>query len=409
MASLPRELLPLLIVEGCLPEPSDFSLDQLDIPVQLFHQFPLPGGQVLAQQDVRAELHSCQRVIELMADGDDELLHGFLLLPGDALCLFPLLELLPAPDALHDAKDGLRKLGIGGLIFHDVVNCPDFQPFDCKAEVLVSCQEGDRDIQLGVVDVPGELQPVAFGEIVVEKDEIDNLAASEEFQCGIGVLTPVNGEFLRLVGGEKMLNDSHVPGVVVHKEQRYRLVRLHLSLIYTNWGEDMQLPPNGLCSVDFQGWIGYTNAVRLERTQCARVPTGPPSRSPFRSEYGTMAKKSSILVVDDEDALRTVLSSELLNEGYEVHSAADGDDAITELDKGQYDLVLLDIKMPRMNGFEVLKHIKQNHAKTKVVMLTGFADLKNAIESKKLGADDFVSKPYDLVDLLTTIERVLSE
>jgi len=122
-----------------------------------------------------------------------------------------------------------------------------------------------------------------------------------------------------------------------------------------------------------------------------------------------MAKKSSILVVDDEDALRTVLSSELMNEGYEVHSAADGDDAITELDKGQYDLVLLDIKMPRMNGFEVLKHIKQNHARTKVVMLTGFADLKNAIESKKLGADDFVSKPYDLVDLLTTIERVLSE
>jgi FixJ family two-component response regulator len=56
-----------------------------------------------------------------------------------------------------------------------------------------------------------------------------------------------------------------------------------------------------------------------------------------------------------------------------------------------------------------LKFIKEKHAKTKVVMLTGFADLKNAIESKKLGADDFVSKPYDLVDLLTTIERVLSE
>ncbi len=65
--------------------------------------------------------------------------------------------------------------------------------------------------------------------------------------------------------------------------------------------------------------------------------------------------------------------------------------------------------MPRMNGFEVLKYIKEKHEKTKVVMLTGFADLKNAIESKKLGADDFVSKPYDLVDLLTTIERVLSE
>jgi len=122
-----------------------------------------------------------------------------------------------------------------------------------------------------------------------------------------------------------------------------------------------------------------------------------------------MAKKSSVLVVDDEDSLRTVLSNELSNEGYEVRNAADGDAAISELQKNQYDLVLLDIKMPRMNGFEVLKFIKEGHPKTKVVMLTGFADLKNAIESKKLGADDFVSKPYDLVDLLTTIERVLTE
>jgi DNA-binding NtrC family response regulator len=122
-----------------------------------------------------------------------------------------------------------------------------------------------------------------------------------------------------------------------------------------------------------------------------------------------VAKKSSVLVVDDEEALRTVLSGELANEGYDVKAAADGDEAISEVEKSPFDLVLLDIKMPRMSGFEVLKYIKVNHAKTKVVMLTGFADLKNAIESKKLGADDFVSKPYDLVDLLTTIERVLSE
>jgi DNA-binding NtrC family response regulator len=122
-----------------------------------------------------------------------------------------------------------------------------------------------------------------------------------------------------------------------------------------------------------------------------------------------MAKKRSVLVVDDEDALRTVLSSELTNEGYEVRSASDGDEAIGELQKAAFDLVLLDIKMPRLNGFEVLKFIKEHHQTSKVVMLTGFADLKNAIESKKLGADDFVSKPYDLVDLLTTIERVLSE
>ncbi len=122
-----------------------------------------------------------------------------------------------------------------------------------------------------------------------------------------------------------------------------------------------------------------------------------------------MAEKNRILVVDDEDALRTVLSSELVSEGYEVGTASDGDAAINELQKATYNLVLLDIKMPRMNGFDVLKYIKEKHGKTKVIMLTGFADLKNAIESKKLGAEDFVSKPYDLVDLLTTIERVLNE
>ncbi|MBI4811376.1 MAG: response regulator [Ignavibacteriales bacterium] len=122
-----------------------------------------------------------------------------------------------------------------------------------------------------------------------------------------------------------------------------------------------------------------------------------------------MAEKSCILVVDDEEALRTVLGSELMNAGYEVATASDGDEAISVVQKKKFDLVLLDIKMPKVDGFEVLKFIKKNLPVIKVIMLTGFADLKNAIESKKHGAEDFVSKPYDLVDLLTTIERVLSE
>jgi len=122
-----------------------------------------------------------------------------------------------------------------------------------------------------------------------------------------------------------------------------------------------------------------------------------------------MADKARILVVDDEDALRTVLSSELEGEGYEVDTAGDGDEAIEIVQKKQFNLVLLDIKMPKVDGFEVLKFIKEKSPHVKVIMLTGFADLKNAIESKKLGAEDFVSKPYDLVDLLTTIERVLTE
>lgn len=121
-----------------------------------------------------------------------------------------------------------------------------------------------------------------------------------------------------------------------------------------------------------------------------------------------MPAKNRILVVDDEEALRIVLSAELEGEGYQVTSAADGQEAINILAAKEFDLILLDIKMPNVDGFEVLKYAKEHCVKTKVVMLTGFADLKNAIESKKLGAEDFVSKPYDLVDLLTTVERVLT-
>ncbi len=122
-----------------------------------------------------------------------------------------------------------------------------------------------------------------------------------------------------------------------------------------------------------------------------------------------MADKSRILVVDDEEPLRSVLSSELTSGGYDVATAADGDEAIESVQNKKFDLVLLDIKMGKVDGFEVLKYIKKSYPALKVIMLTGFADLKNAIESKKHGAEDFVSKPYDLVDLLTTIERVLSE
>jgi DNA-binding NtrC family response regulator len=156
--------------------------------------------------------------------------------------------------------------------------------------------------------------------------------------------------------------------------------------------------------VDFHSFFAYYHQI-FEGNAEAPGHGGPDQQV---LEHTVMPTKGSILVVDDEDALRTVLSSELVNEGYDIKTASDGDEAIGVLEKGRFDMVLLDIKMPRVSGFEVLKHIRQNHPGTKVVMLTAFADLKNAIESKKLGADDFVSKPYDLVDLLTTIERVLT-
>lgn len=158
--------------------------------------------------------------------------------------------------------------------------------------------------------------------------------------------------------------------------------------------------------VAFQREILYTNPILNASLRIAPFPRC--DRALILKENESMPQKNRILVVDDEDALRTVLSSELEGEGYKVASAADGSEAIEILKKEGFDLILLDIKMPNVDGFEVLKFVKESHPDTKVIMLTGFADLKNAIESKKLGAEDFVSKPYDLVDLLTTVERVLS-
>jgi CheY-like chemotaxis protein len=120
-----------------------------------------------------------------------------------------------------------------------------------------------------------------------------------------------------------------------------------------------------------------------------------------------MTEKNRILVVDDESSLRATLSAQLKGEGYSVSSAEDGHIAIEMLHSQYFDLILLDLKMPNVDGYEVLSYVKKKHPTTKVIILTGYADLKNALDSKGLGADCFVGKPFDRADLFSTIERVL--
>jgi len=124
--------------------------------------------------------------------------------------------------------------------------------------------------------------------------------------------------------------------------------------------------------------------------------------------------KQRVLVVDDEESLRFLLASELQAESFEVQTAGDGEEAIElirrKIEKGEkFDVVLLDIRMPKADGWEVLKFIKSSVPETRVIMLTAYADVKNAIEALRLGASDFVSKPYDLDDILTSINRALGK
>jgi DNA-binding response OmpR family regulator len=119
-----------------------------------------------------------------------------------------------------------------------------------------------------------------------------------------------------------------------------------------------------------------------------------------------MASKATILYVDDEDALRTLVKNQLATEGYTVETADDGDTAMEMLEKASYGVILLDVRMPRVSGVEVLKFIRDRKVISRVIMLTAVDDLSVAIESVKLGANDYLTKPYDLVSLVTAIERV---
>ncbi|MBZ0180583.1 MAG: response regulator [Ignavibacterium sp.] len=118
----------------------------------------------------------------------------------------------------------------------------------------------------------------------------------------------------------------------------------------------------------------------------------------------------SILVVDDDINLGTALSQELSEIGYAAKYIDNADDALLFLESGNpVDLILLDLKMPGKDGFYVLKQIKEKNIHVKVVVLTAYADVKSAIDSARLGASDFISKPYDLDELIITIRKVLQK
>jgi len=121
-----------------------------------------------------------------------------------------------------------------------------------------------------------------------------------------------------------------------------------------------------------------------------------------------MSKKHRILVVDDEESITYLVKTELEDlPEFEVDTVLSGSDAINLIQAKVYDVVLLDVKMPRISGVEVLKHIKEHAPATQVIMLTNIVDVKIAIETTKLGAYDFVSKPYEADELIATVRRAL--
>ena len=112
-----------------------------------------------------------------------------------------------------------------------------------------------------------------------------------------------------------------------------------------------------------------------------------------------------VLIVDDERAIRNSLKEILTDEGYEVDTAEDGAAAIAAVEKDKYDVIFCDIKMPNMDGIEVLDKLMEMGVDAAVVMISGHGDIDTAVECIKKGAFDFVQKPLDLNRILITIKN----
>ena len=120
---------------------------------------------------------------------------------------------------------------------------------------------------------------------------------------------------------------------------------------------------------------------------------------------------SNILIVEDEESIRRVLKKVLLeeNNSYKILEAIDGVDALEMVKKNKLDLVLCDIKMPKKDGIEVLRQILKHHAEIPVIMISGHGDLDTAVESMRMGAFDYISKPPDLNRLLNSVRGALTQ
>jgi len=116
-----------------------------------------------------------------------------------------------------------------------------------------------------------------------------------------------------------------------------------------------------------------------------------------------------ILVIDDEAIVRVSCERALASEGYEVKMVDGGKEGIKMLERESFNLVLLDLKMPDMDGIDVLKIIRQRWAETKVIIITGYSTVQTAEQTLKLGADNFIEKPFTPDTLAAAVAEALKD
>ncbi len=117
-------------------------------------------------------------------------------------------------------------------------------------------------------------------------------------------------------------------------------------------------------------------------------------------------KDRNILIVDDEESMRELLTAVLEEEGYITKAVSRGEEALEEVGKGDFDLVIMDMKLPRMSGIEALQEIKEIKSELTVVLITAYASVDSAVKAMKLGAYDYLTKPFDVDELKMLVEKI---
>lgn len=118
-----------------------------------------------------------------------------------------------------------------------------------------------------------------------------------------------------------------------------------------------------------------------------------------------MKNTITLLIVDDEAMIRNLLEKILSKEGYKILTAKDGLEALEVMESSKVDIVISDMKMPRMNGLELLKRIKKERPDIGVVIMTGYGDTYTVKDALLLGADEYITKPFKSYEMLMIVER----
>jgi two-component system, OmpR family, alkaline phosphatase synthesis response regulator PhoP len=117
--------------------------------------------------------------------------------------------------------------------------------------------------------------------------------------------------------------------------------------------------------------------------------------------------RANVLFVEDEEALRMTVGDRLRNEGYAVECAADGDAGFEKATQIPFDLIILDVMLPRKSGFDVCRDIRQAGLITPILMLTARGQTSDKVNGLKIGADDYVTKPFNMLELMARVEALL--